>query len=162
MFMMGIWSIFGGVFFGCRMFVVEIYNSMSQYQALFLSLPHLFGYSLYFIFIEFVRILLFDQFVRLIIFFKDPASDDDARRLAQLFKFTYIFGIEMIPPLFFLVIEPFAGTSCFSKSCIDEIRYYVYSRYTALLFEVLIRTVKGFIIKYKVKALKSINNLLED
>ena len=127
-FMLVIWGVYGGVFFGCRMFLLEIFDSMAKNQVLFLSLPHLIAYSVYFIFVELVRIVIYRHLVRFLIFFKDPASDDDGRKLEHFFKFYYIFGIEMIPPLFFLIIEPFSNTSCFAKSCIDEIQFYVYSR----------------------------------
>jgi hypothetical protein len=156
-FMMAIWSVFGGVFFGCRMFQLEIFNSMALNQVLFLSLPHVIAYSVYFIFVELVQMVTYRHLVRFLIFFKDPASDDDARKLEHFFKFYYVFGIEMIPPLFFLIIEPFANTSCFSKSCINEIRFYAYSRYTAILFEVFVRTITGYIIKYQAKAQKVLN-----
>jgi hypothetical protein len=51
--------------------------------------------------------------------------------------------------VFFLVIEPFSNTSCYSKSCINEIQFYVYSRYIFILFEVLVRTVMLFLNKSK-------------
>ena len=149
MFLCVIWICFCLVFFGCREFIIAIYDPMSWLKVDFISFPHLLAYMPYFIFAELVEFFLLNRIINLIIWFKDPASDDDARSLSHEFKFFYLMGIELVAPLFLMVVEPFSNTSCFSKKCVNEVLYYAYVRYMVILIELIIRSVNLCLIKSK-------------
>ena len=44
--------VYGGIFFGCRMFLVDIYDPLSNLIIFYISLPHILAYTPYFIFVE--------------------------------------------------------------------------------------------------------------
>jgi hypothetical protein len=69
------------------------------------------------------------RIISLFIKILNPSTDEHERKLVKMLMFHYLLGIEMIGPLFFLIIEPINGTSCYSDSCEQEFFYYVSTRY---------------------------------
>ena len=61
----------------------------------------------------------------------------------------YSVGIELLGPLLLIVIYPTAGNHCYEVFCINELFFYVYSRYiiliAGLLFE-LITTLYTYVV----------------
>ena len=91
---------------------------------------------------DLLRILAIDKVIEWLIKLKNPPTDESARKMAHDLKFLYLLGVELIPPFFFLILEPFQRTTCYSSSCVDEMIFYVYSRYTIILGESVFRAIK--------------------
>lgn len=108
----------GAIFFGCRMFLLAIFDSMAGLTFQFFSVPHLLAYLLFFLFVDFFQALATDRVIKLLILLKNPASDEQSREIAHGLRFYYLLGIELIAPFFLLILEPFLQTSCYSKNCI--------------------------------------------
>jgi hypothetical protein len=53
------------------------------------------------------------------IYLQNPPSDEDERQWKDSLTFFYLLAIEMIPPFFLLILEPFSRTSCYANSCED-------------------------------------------
>jgi hypothetical protein len=53
------------------------------------------------------------------IYLQNPPSDEDERQWKDSLTFFYLLTIEMIPPFFLLILEPFSRTSCYANSCED-------------------------------------------
>ena len=95
---------FGAFFHWVRMFLVQIYDPLSKIQVDYLSLPHVLAYSIFFLFIELFKLIVTDKLMQALVLFMNPPSYDDARELVHEANFFYLLGIELIPPLFFLII----------------------------------------------------------
>ena len=107
----------GGIFHGCRMLLVEIYEPLDHLVVEAISLPHLIAYSIFFI-IEFLfNLLLSKRIIRAMTWLKNPSSDEEERWYIDQFTFFYVLGIELMGPFFLLILEPFSGTNCYSDSC---------------------------------------------
>ena len=63
---------FGAVFYGCRMFLVEIHSALYFVQGLYFSLSHLCAYTIYFTISNIFQHKLFDKIVRFMIMVKNP------------------------------------------------------------------------------------------
>ena len=59
-----------------------------------------------------------------------------------------MIGIELIPPAFFLIIEPFSVTSCYSNTCRDELLFYIYSRSIIAFLRAIIGLTIVFIVNF--------------
>jgi hypothetical protein len=117
------------------MFLVDIYNSFYHLQGRYFSLSHLFAYSIYLIIADIFKLQLYDKIVYVMIYVKNPSSDVNERFLRNYLTFYYLLVIELIPIIFFFLIEPLSGTSCYSESCEFEFYYYIYARF---LFNIII------------------------
>ena len=105
---------FGAVFHACRMFLVEIYNSFYSLQGRYFSVSHLLAYSIYLIIADIFKLQLYGKIVNGMIWIKNPSSDVNERNLRSYLTFYYLLVIELIPIIFFFILEPFSGTSCYS------------------------------------------------
>ena len=138
----------GAIFHGCRMLLLSIYDKYYKLKFSSISFPHFFSYFLFFILMDLLRYFATDHIIDLLVQIKNPPTDEDARSQGHNFRFFYLLGIEMIAPIFFLIIQPFQNTNCYSKDCNKQIEYYVYSRYLIKLFEVLLRFTRLLVVKY--------------
>ena len=137
-----IFFIMGLIFLGFRKMLISIFENMAGLQLGFLSFPHILSYMLFFLLVDLLRYLVIDKIIEWLIKLKNPPTDESARQMAHNLKFFFLLGIELIPPFFFLVLEPFMRTTCYSSSCIDEMIFYVYSRYIIILGESIFRALK--------------------
>jgi hypothetical protein len=71
--------IFGAVFHGTRMLLLAIFDGMAKMSVSFVSLPHLLAYSVFIGVVVLFKHVLLDKLIHLIVLFKNPPSDDDAR-----------------------------------------------------------------------------------
>ena len=143
-----IFVLLGLIFMGFRRMLIRVYPGLSGVVISFLSFPHIFSYLLFFVFIELFTMLV-DKIIYLLIRMKNPPSDESARQMRHHIKFTYLVGIELIGPFFFLVYEPFTGTTCFAVSCLDQIKFYVYARFFIVLGIAIVKTIIVFYSKSK-------------
>jgi hypothetical protein len=73
--------ILGAIFFGFRMMILEIYEPLSKYTVGgAISLPHLIGYSLFYIVEEGFRMVLVSRIISFMVYLQNPPSDEDERR----------------------------------------------------------------------------------
>ena len=61
------------------MFLIDIYDPLSAMKIGDISFVHLLGYSPYFVFSYLMDYFLMNKIIDFLVWFKDPASDDDAR-----------------------------------------------------------------------------------
>ena len=111
-------TLLGLLFWGFRLMLITIYNGMAGLTVSFVSIPHLLAYFLFFLAVDLVNYLVLDKITSLLIKIKNPPTDESARLMGHRFKFIFILGTELIPHFFFLVLEPFMGTTCFARSCV--------------------------------------------
>ena len=97
------------------MFLLDIYDSLYHLQGRYFSVSHLLAYSIYLIIADIFKMQLYDKIVFAMIYIKNPSSDTNERYLRSYLTFYYQLVIELIPITFFFIIEPFAGTSCYSQ-----------------------------------------------
>jgi hypothetical protein len=119
----------GAIFYGCRMLLVSIYEKYSNLNVSYISFPHFVSYIIFFVTMDLLRFFATDHIMEFLVFLKNPPTDEDARTYAHNFRFFYLFGIELIGPFFFYILEPFNNNSCYARSCINEILDYAYCRY---------------------------------
>jgi hypothetical protein len=50
--------------------------------------------------------------------------------------------------LFFFIIEPFSGTSCYANACSEEIVFYIYSRYIITFLVSIAQLIKVIFFRY--------------
>ena len=72
----------------------------------------------------------------------------------------FTFGVEMIGPVFFYIIEPFQNTSCYSVECVYEVQHYIYSRYLIIFSFFLVKIIYVVFYYFRV-GLKEIRALIE-
>ena len=96
------------------MFLVDIYDSFYSLQGRYFSVSHLFAYSIYLIIADIFKLQLYGKIVNGMIWIKNPSSDVNERNLRSYLTFYYLLVIELIPIIFFFILEPFSGTSCYS------------------------------------------------
>jgi hypothetical protein len=153
-------GIFAGLFHGCRMFLLQIHDPLYGYQGRYFSLSHLLAYSIYLIVGDIFKIQMYDKVVALLIWIKNPSSDVVERSLRSFFTFYYLLLIEVIPLVFFFIIEPLQRTSCYSVNCDDEFYYYIYARFLFNIIMVCINFARAALIlvrKAKNKIKEEIN-----
>jgi DMSO/TMAO reductase YedYZ heme-binding membrane subunit len=69
----------GAIFYGCRMFLLSIFEPLAGLQASFFSVPHLIAYLLFFLIIDVFRYLGTDRVINMLVLLQNPASDEDSR-----------------------------------------------------------------------------------
>ena len=107
--------VFGAIFHGCRMFLLHIYNDLyALKRGDYFSFPHLLAYSIYLVVSEVFQRKMYFKIVNAMIWIKNPSSDIIERNLKSYFTFYYLLTIELLPIVFFFLLEPFSGTSCYS------------------------------------------------
>jgi RsiW-degrading membrane proteinase PrsW (M82 family) len=82
------------------------------------------------------------------VYLQNPPSDEDERKWEDTLTFFYLLAIEMIPPFFMLILEPFKSTSCYADSCQSELIFYIYSRYVFVLGIVLVKFIYVLVFSY--------------
>ena len=88
---------------------------------------------------------IYGRIIKFLIFIKNPSTEVIERDLKSFFTFYYLLAIELVPIFFFFIIEPFAGTSCYSASCDLEFERYIYAHLILSSAVIGVQLVKVFI-----------------
>jgi len=67
----------GAIFYGCRCLLIGIYDSMSDAQFDYISIPHIIAYSIFFISSFVAQIFLTERIISLMVWLQNPPSDED-------------------------------------------------------------------------------------
>lgn len=144
------------------MFLVEIYNGLyALKKGDYFSFPHLIAYSIYLIVSQIFQIKMYGKIVNFMLLIKNPSSDIIERYLKSYFTFYYLLTIELIPIVFFFLIEPLAGTSCYSESCSLEFFHYIYARFLFNIIISIINFIRAVLILFKQAKKKLEEELME-
>lgn len=120
--------VMGAIFYGCRSLLLAITEPLHSFSTTGFSLPHVISYLIFFFIVDLLALLATDRIIRLLVRLQNPPTDEEESQWVETLTFFYLFGLELVPPAFFLFLEPFNDTSCYADSCISEIELYVYSR----------------------------------
>lgn len=92
---------------------------------------------------------MYYKIVNAMIWIKNPSSDIIERNLKSYFTFYYLLTIELIPICFFFLLEPFAGTSCYSESCSIEFFHYIYARFLFNIIMAIVNFIRAILILFR-------------
>ena len=147
-----LYTAIAGIFIGFRYFIIAIDYYQDTNILSLVPLTHFICYVTYFILIDIFRLVLAKHFISFMVFLKNPPSDEHRKRYTMDFYFYYTLGIEIIPLLFLMVIEPIIiRSSCNNNTCDVELLYYIYCRYfMQILFSVI-----GFVMAVVFGAMKN-------
>jgi len=65
----------GAIFYGCRVILRTIYDSLSTAKINYISIPHIISYSIFYAFVFAADFLLIDRIIALMIWLQNPPSD---------------------------------------------------------------------------------------
>lgn len=110
--------IIGAIFHGCRMFLLEIYEPLSDLTFNYMiSLPHIIAYLLFVVVQYLFRLILVKKIIKVMIYLQNPPSDEEEREWEDTLTFYYVLTIQLVPLMFMLFIENFSSLSCYADSC---------------------------------------------
>lgn len=69
--------IMGGVFHGCRMLLIDIYDPLSSFVINAISLPHMIAYLVFFFVADLAAIIATDRIISLMVRLQNPPTDED-------------------------------------------------------------------------------------
>lgn len=83
-------TMFGAVFYGSRRFLLAIFSGLYAYSGNYISLPHILSYSIYFVVGDLFKMKFYDKVISMMLFIKNPSSDESERTLRSYFTFYYL------------------------------------------------------------------------
>lgn len=83
-------TLFGAIFFGCRMLLLEIQEPLYRYQTQYVSLSHVLSYSIYFFLGELFKRKFYGKVVEVMLIVKNPSSDESDGNMRSFFTFYYL------------------------------------------------------------------------
>ena len=130
------------IYFGVIRKIIVAENT--NFPSIFvISTVHLLFYGVFFLSLEFIyQLFLKKRVIYRMVNFQNYAKVSEHEDAKRRFEHYYYFSLELIGPLFFLIIENVNGTTCYAQDCLLEFENYVISRY---LLDILLNLFKNII-----------------